>query len=89
MSPPPTCPVPSPNQVRPLGPQGKLQVAKDLAELQLAVGQSLFPLEQLAHPYRIVKAFRALLFADVPGIVSSPLIGNLPPAITLHHLFSR
>ena len=48
--------------MRPLGPQGKLQLAKDLAELQLAVGQSLYPLEQLVLPYRTVKAFRALLF---------------------------
>lgn len=49
-------------QVRPLGPQGKLQLAKDLAELQQAIGQSLYPLEQLVLPYRTVKAFRALLF---------------------------
>ena len=76
-------------KVRPLGPQGKLQLAKDLAELQLAVGQSLFPLEQLVQPYRVVKAFRALLFSDVAGITTSPLIGDLPPTITLHHLFSR
>lgn len=39
-------------QVRPLGPAGRLQLAKDLAELQLAVGASLFPLEQLGQPYR-------------------------------------
>jgi hypothetical protein len=39
-------------QVRPLGPHGKLQVAKDLAELQLAVGQNLYPLEQLNRPFR-------------------------------------
>jgi len=40
------------SQVRPLGHVGKLQLAKDMAELQLAVGSSLYPLEQLGQPYR-------------------------------------
>lgn len=48
--------------VRPLGAKGKLQLAKDLAELQLGVGQVLWPLEQLPLPHRVLKAFRALLF---------------------------
>lgn len=39
-------------QVRPLSHTGKLQLAKDMVELQLAVGSSLYPLEQLGHPYR-------------------------------------
>eukprot|EP00967_Tisochrysis_lutea_P128513 scaffold219848_cov18-Tisochrysis_lutea.AAC.1 len=42
------------NGVRPLGHMGKLQLAKDMAELQLAVGSSLYPLEQLGQPYRWV-----------------------------------
>lgn len=41
-------------QVRPLGQVGKLQLAKDMGELQMAVGASLFPLEQLGQPYRCV-----------------------------------
>lgn len=65
------------------------QVAKDLAELQAAVGQQLHPLEQLGQPYRAVKAFRALLFTPASGIAANPLLGELPPAVTLHHLFSR
>mmetsp|Transcript_14383 Transcript_14383/g.31097 ORF Transcript_14383/g.31097 Transcript_14383/m.31097 type:complete len:825 (+) Transcript_14383:68-2542(+) len=75
--------------VRPLGQVGKLQIAKDMAELQLCVGLNLFPLEQLGLPYRVMKAFRALLFQDTPGILSSPLLKELPASITLHHLFSR
>ncbi|GAX78041.1 hypothetical protein CEUSTIGMA_g5483.t1 [Chlamydomonas eustigma] len=74
---------------RPLGPHGKLQVAKDLAELQLAVGQNLYPLEQLNKPFRVVKAFRALMFQDTSGVLTSPLIRELPATIILHHLFSR
>lgn len=66
-----------------------MQVAKDLAELQAAVGQQLHPLEQLGAPYRVVKAFRALLFTAATDIASNPLLAELPPAITLQHLFSR
>ncbi|KXZ51911.1 hypothetical protein GPECTOR_11g39 [Gonium pectorale] len=75
--------------LRPLSQEGKLQVAKDLAELQAAVGQALHPLEQLGAPYRAVKAFRALLFTPSAGIASNPLLAELPPTVTLHHLFSR
>ncbi|EFJ53077.1 component of oligomeric golgi complex 5 [Volvox carteri f. nagariensis] len=75
--------------LRPLTQAGKLLVAKDLAELQAAVGQQLHPLEQLGGPFRAVKAFRALLFAAAADIGSNPLLGELPPAITLQHLFSR
>eukprot|EP00198_Chlamydomonas_reinhardtii_P007786 XP_001697123.1 component of oligomeric golgi complex 5 [Chlamydomonas reinhardtii] len=75
--------------LRPLSQAGKLLVAKDLAELQAAVGQQLHPLEQLGQPYRAVKAFRALLFTPASGIAANPLLGELPPAVTLHHLFSR
>ncbi|GLI63871.1 hypothetical protein VaNZ11_006987 [Volvox africanus] len=75
--------------LRPLTQAGKLLVAKDLAELQASVGQQLQPLEQLGAPFRAVKAFRALLFTSVGDIGSNPLLAELPPAITLQHLFSR
>jgi len=38
--------------LRPLGQQGKLQLAKDLGELQMVVGQGLFPLDALGPPHR-------------------------------------
>lgn len=38
--------------LRPLGQGGKLQLAKDLGEVQLVVGQGLFPLEPLGPPHR-------------------------------------
>ncbi|GFR42609.1 hypothetical protein Agub_g3540 [Astrephomene gubernaculifera] len=75
--------------LRPLSQAGKLLVAKDLAELQAAVGQHLHPLEQLGQPYRAVKAFRSLLFTPAAAVAANPLLGELPPAITLHHIFSR
>ncbi len=53
------------------------------------MGQHLHPLEQLGAPYRAVKAFRALLFTPAAGIAANPLLAELPPSLTLHHLFSR
>lgn len=53
------------------------------------MGQQLHPLEQLGAPYRAVKAFRALLFTPAAGITANPLLAELPPSLTLHHLFSR
>lgn len=38
--------------LRPLGAAGKLQLAKDMGELQLSVGQGLYPLEALGPAHR-------------------------------------
>ncbi|KAJ0256014.1 Conserved oligomeric Golgi complex subunit 5 [Hirschfeldia incana] len=75
--------------VRPLSEWGKLRMARDMAELELAVGQNLFPVEQLGAPYRALRAFRPLIFLETPEMGSSPLIQDLPPSIVLHHLYTR
>ncbi|GLC38676.1 hypothetical protein PLESTM_000762000 [Pleodorina starrii] len=65
-------------------------VAKDLAELQAAVGQQLHPLEQLGAPYPRRQGPSARCSSPPhPTIGSNPLLGELPPDITLQHLFSR
>ncbi|XP_013591862.1 PREDICTED: conserved oligomeric Golgi complex subunit 5-like isoform X1 [Brassica oleracea var. oleracea] len=75
--------------VRPLSEWGKLRMARDMAELELAVGQNLFPVEQLGAPYRALRAFRPLVFLETSEMGSSPLIQDLPPSIVLHHLYTR
>ena len=60
-----------------------------MAELEAAVGQSLAPVEALGGPHRVLRAFRPLLFADTRTLAGSPLLGALPPAVVLSHLFSR
>lgn len=76
--------------LRPLPPPAKLQLAKDLAELQAAVGQALWPLEALGPAVRCLRGFRALLFVDDAALdaAAAPL-RDLPLSIALHHLFSR
>ncbi|KAF5731334.1 hypothetical protein HS088_TW18G00011 [Tripterygium wilfordii] len=76
--------------VRPLSESGKLRLARDMAELELAVGQNLFPVEQLGAPYRALRAFRPLIFMETSQLGESPpLLQDLPLSVILHHLYSR
>lgn len=75
--------------IRPLSESGKLRMARDMAELELAVGQNLFPVEQLGGPYRALRAFRPVIFLETEQLGASPLLQDLPPSVILHHLYSR
>ncbi|CAL5335411.1 unnamed protein product [Camellia sinensis] len=75
--------------VRPLSESGKLRMARDMAELELAVGQNLFPVEQLGPPYRALRAFRPIIFLETSQLGSSSLLQDLPLSVILHHLYSR
>ncbi|WCJ24868.1 Conserved oligomeric Golgi complex subunit 5 [Euphorbia peplus] len=75
--------------VRPLSESGKLRMARDMAELELTVGQNMFPVEQLGAPYRALRAFRPLIFLETSQLEASPLLQDLPPSVILHHLYSR
>ncbi|CAL9171740.1 unnamed protein product [Musa hybrid cultivar] len=75
--------------VRPLSESGKLRLARDMAELELAVGQNLFPVEQLGAPYRALRAFRPVIFLETAQLGGSSLLKDLPPSVVLHHLYSR
>ncbi|KAL5731859.1 Conserved oligomeric Golgi complex subunit [Ranunculus cassubicifolius] len=75
--------------VRPLSESGKLRMARDMAELELAVGQHLFPVEQLGAPYRALRAFRPVIFLETSQLGESPLVQDLPASVILHHLYSR
>ncbi|KAJ1379674.1 putative conserved oligomeric Golgi complex subunit 5-like [Sesbania bispinosa] len=54
--------------VRPLSESGKLRMARDMAELELAVGQNLFPVEQLGAPYRALEHFVHLFSWKHPNL---------------------
>ena len=76
--------------LRPLPPPAKLQLAKDLAELQAGVGQSLWPLEALGPAVRCLRGFRALLFVEDTALdAAAAPVRDLPAGIALHHMFSR
>ncbi|XP_068657268.1 conserved oligomeric Golgi complex subunit 5-like [Aristolochia californica] len=74
--------------VRPLLESGKLRMARDMAELELAVSQNLFPVEQLGASYRALRAFRPVIFMEISQLQGSPLLQDLPLSVILHHLYS-
>ncbi|KAK6120668.1 hypothetical protein DH2020_045589 [Rehmannia glutinosa] len=59
--------------VRPLSESGKLRMARDMAELELAVGQNLFPVEQLDLPPSVILHH---LYSRGPEDLQSPLQRN-------------
>ncbi|KAK8941897.1 hypothetical protein KSP40_PGU012215 [Platanthera guangdongensis] len=75
--------------IRPLSESGKLRLARDMAELELAVSQNLFPVEQLGAPYRALRSFRPIIFLEISQLRDSSLLDDLPPSVILHHLYSR
>ena len=60
-----------------------------MGELEEAVGANLWPLEALGNPYRVFQGFRRLLSLETPELKNSPLLGEIPPLVVAHHLFSR
>lgn len=75
--------------VRPLSRPGKLQLAKDAAELEAAIEQHLVPPEQLGPPVRALRSFRRLLFLESKDVPGNAAVRDVPASAVLHHLFSR
>lgn len=78
--------------VRPLSRPGKLQLAKDGAELDAAVVQHIVPGEQVGAPLRTLRALRRLLFVEDEALeaeIPSMIMKDIQRSTVLHHLFSR
>ncbi|KAM9309847.1 LOW QUALITY PROTEIN: conserved oligomeric Golgi complex subunit 5 [Pholidichthys leucotaenia] len=76
--------------LRPLGEGGKMRLAADFAQMELAVAPLCRRVSDLGKPYRMLRSFRPLLFQTSELIASSPAVGDLIPYSTLlHFLFSR
>ncbi|KAH3880912.1 hypothetical protein DPMN_004834, partial [Dreissena polymorpha] len=76
--------------VRPLGDGGKLRLAADFAQMELAISPFCKRASDLGKPYRLLRAFRPLLFQNVDHISDSPALGEIIPHSTLlHFLFAR
>ncbi|XP_040007214.1 conserved oligomeric Golgi complex subunit 5 isoform X2 [Xiphias gladius] len=76
--------------LRPLGEGGKMRLAADFAQMEMAVGPLCRRVSDLGKPYRMLRSFRPLLFQTSELIASSPAVGDLIPYSTLlHFLFTR
>uniref|UniRef100_A0A8C3G4K6 Conserved oligomeric Golgi complex subunit 5 n=1 Tax=Cyclopterus lumpus TaxID=8103 RepID=A0A8C3G4K6_CYCLU len=73
--------------LRPLGEGGKMRLAADFAQMELAVAPLCRRVSDLGKPYRMLRSFRPLLFQTSELIASSPAVGDLIPYSTLLHFF--
>uniref|UniRef100_A0A8C2GNZ9 Conserved oligomeric Golgi complex subunit 5 n=1 Tax=Cyprinus carpio TaxID=7962 RepID=A0A8C2GNZ9_CYPCA len=76
--------------LRPLGEGGKMRLAADFAQMELAVAPLCRRVSDLGKAYRLLRSFRPLLFQTSEHIASSQALGDLIPYSTiLHFLFTR
>lgn len=76
--------------IRPLGEGGRLRLAADFAQMELAISPFCKRVSDLGKQYRVLRAFRPLLFQTVEHIASSPALGEIISYSTaLHFLFAR
>ncbi|XP_063073972.1 conserved oligomeric Golgi complex subunit 5 [Engraulis encrasicolus] len=76
--------------LRPLGEGGKMRLAADFAQMELAVAPLCRRVSDLGKPYRLLRSFRPLLFQTNELIGSSQALGDvIPYSIILHFLFTR
>ncbi|XP_031439133.1 conserved oligomeric Golgi complex subunit 5 [Clupea harengus] len=76
--------------LRPLGEGGKMRLAADFAQMELAVAPQCRRVSDLGKPYRLLRSFRPLLFQTNELIASSQALGDIIPYSTiLHFLFTR
>lgn len=76
--------------LRPLGEGGKLRLAADFAQMELAITPLCRRPSDLGRPYKLLRAFRPMLFQTPEHISSSTALGEIIPYSTiLQFLFAR
>lgn len=77
--------------LRPLGSWGKLQLARDASELEEAVVAHLAQPQAIGRPFRSLRAFKPLLFADDDKLTAAAETAaqSLPKVCIASHLLSR
>ncbi|XP_040116754.1 conserved oligomeric Golgi complex subunit 5 isoform X2 [Oryx dammah] len=76
--------------IRPLGEGGKMRLAADFAQMELAVGPFCRRVSDLGKSYRMLRSFRPLLFQTSEHVAGSPALGDIIPfSIIIQFLFTR
>uniref|UniRef100_A0A8C2V143 Conserved oligomeric Golgi complex subunit 5 n=1 Tax=Chinchilla lanigera TaxID=34839 RepID=A0A8C2V143_CHILA len=76
--------------IRPLGEGGKMRLAADFAQMELAVGPFCRRVSDLGKSYRMLRSFRPLLFQTSEHVANSPTLGEIIPfSVILQFLFTR
>ncbi|KAG8439924.1 hypothetical protein GDO86_005914 [Hymenochirus boettgeri] len=76
--------------LRPLGEGGKMRLAADFAQMELAVAPLCRRVADLGKSYRLLRSFRPLLFQTSEHIANSTSVGDIIPySVILQFLFTR
>ncbi|XP_075414657.1 conserved oligomeric Golgi complex subunit 5 [Tenrec ecaudatus] len=76
--------------IRPLGQGGKMRLAADVTQMELAVGPFCRRISDLGKSYRMLRSFRPLLFQTSERVASSPALGDIIPySVVIQFLFTR
>ncbi|XP_040268774.1 conserved oligomeric Golgi complex subunit 5 isoform X2 [Bufo bufo] len=76
--------------LRPLGEGGKMRLAADFAQMELAVAPLCRRVADLGRSYRLLRSFRPLLFQTSEHIANSASVGEIIPySVILQFLFTR
>ncbi|CAI9719984.1 conserved oligomeric Golgi complex subunit 5 [Octopus vulgaris] len=76
--------------IRPLGDGGKMKLASDFAQMESALSPFCHRPSDLGRPYRLLRAFRPLLFQSSEHISRNPVLGDvIPYSLVLSFLFAR
>ncbi|XP_063217886.1 conserved oligomeric Golgi complex subunit 5 [Bacillus rossius redtenbacheri] len=76
--------------IRPLGDGGRMKLASDFAQIELAVAPLCGQLSAMGQSYRLLRSFRPLLFQTVEDISLCPALGEVVPySLVLLSLFAR
>ncbi|XP_004598650.2 conserved oligomeric Golgi complex subunit 5 [Ochotona princeps] len=76
--------------IRPLGEGGKMRLAADFAQMELAVGPFCRRVSDLGRSYRMLRSFRPLLFQTNEHVANSPALGDvIPYSVIIQFLFTR
>ncbi|KAM8972101.1 conserved oligomeric Golgi complex subunit 5 [Pelodytes ibericus] len=76
--------------LRSLGEGGKMRLAADFAQMELAVAPLCRRVADLGKSYRLLRSFRPLLFQTSEHIANSTSIGDIIPySVILQFLFTR
>ncbi|XP_058046328.1 conserved oligomeric Golgi complex subunit 5 [Ahaetulla prasina] len=76
--------------LRPLGEGGKMRLAADFAQMELAVAPLCRRVSDLGKSYKLLRSFRPMLFQTSEHISNSPAVGDVIPYSTaIQFLFTR
>uniref|UniRef100_A0A8C6YAF7 Conserved oligomeric Golgi complex subunit 5 n=1 Tax=Naja naja TaxID=35670 RepID=A0A8C6YAF7_NAJNA len=76
--------------LRPLGEGGKMRLAADFAQMELAMAPLCRRVSDLGKSYKLLRSFRPMLFQTSEHISNSPAVGDVIPYSTIiQFLFTR